>query len=339
LSVLTVVLGVLLVEPALCQSTQQEFPTPIVDPEVSATIKPRDVGDARLTTHWYLLETGQGDLFLNISARNLNADLDIFTFGTLTPVTKVVVYADVGEYETGRVLYFRKPEKLLLRIQGRTPGDEPASYRLKFAGGFVASKARIDQPELPRATVDTESGVRVNSVGTIIPAPKKMEPAREVDETAKRTDEVAAKPDPTDVRKPEPEPSKPEVITTDETAADPSTAEPLARRSSTAANRRRSSTVRPAKTPGANTAPTEAPKTSTTRARRPSPRPKVAEPPPVDPLANVRLVILFKDGTRIERPLPEVSRFTVDRGVLTVINKDGTIGRYSMVDVAKVTIE
>jgi hypothetical protein len=60
---------------------------------------------------------------------------------------------------------------------------------------------------------------------------------------------------------------------------------------------------------------------------------------PVDPLANVQLVILFKNGSKIERPLPEVSRFSVDRGVLTVVSKSGHIGKYQMVDVTKVTIE
>jgi len=53
----------------------------------------------------------------------------------------------------------------------------------------------------------------------------------------------------------------------------------------------------------------------------------------------VNLVILFKDGSKIERPMTEVLRFTVDRGVLTVISRDGTVGRYSILDVAKVTIE
>jgi hypothetical protein len=48
---------------------------------------------------------------------------------------------------------------------------------------------------------------------------------------------------------------------------------------------------------------------------------------------------LFKDGTTIERPMSEVLRFTVDKGVLTVISKDGRIGRYSILDVAKVTIQ
>ena len=58
-----------------------------------------------------------------------------------------------------------------------------------------------------------------------------------------------------------------------------------------------------------------------------------------DPLANIRLVIQLKDGKMIERHLNEVLKFSVDNGVLTVIGKDGTIARYSMLLVNKVTIE
>jgi hypothetical protein len=58
-----------------------------------------------------------------------------------------------------------------------------------------------------------------------------------------------------------------------------------------------------------------------------------------DPLANIHLVILFKDGGVIRRPMSEVFRFSVDKGVLTVIAKDGSIGRYSILEVTKVTIE
>jgi hypothetical protein len=76
-----------------------------------------------------------------------------------------------------------------------------------------------------------------------------------------------------------------------------------------------------------------------TRTRRGRTRPdpeKAAEP---DPMEKVNLLILFKDGSTIARPMSEVLLFTVDKGVLTVIAKDGSIGRYSILDVAKVTIE
>ena len=56
-------------------------------------------------------------------------------------------------------------------------------------------------------------------------------------------------------------------------------------------------------------------------------------------LANIRLIVDFKDGRKIERPMNEILKVGVDKGILTVITKDGYVGRYSMLDIAKITIE
>ena len=56
-------------------------------------------------------------------------------------------------------------------------------------------------------------------------------------------------------------------------------------------------------------------------------------------MAGINLVIHFKDGSRIDRPMTDVLRFAVERAVLTVISKNGTIGRYNMIDVSRVSIE
>jgi hypothetical protein len=49
---------------------------------------------------------------------------------------------------------------------------------------------------------------------------------------------------------------------------------------------------------------------------------------------------LFKDGTTLERPMNEVARVNVDnKGMLTIVLKDGKIERHSILDVAKMTIE
>jgi hypothetical protein len=61
--------------------------------------------------------------------------------------------------------------------------------------------------------------------------------------------------------------------------------------------------------------------------------------PAADPLAKIHLVVLFKDGTSIERPMNEVLKFSVDKGVLTVLTTDGETVRYSILEVAKVSIE
>ncbi|MEO8042336.1 MAG: hypothetical protein ABI646_06995, partial [Acidobacteriota bacterium] len=167
------------VETSLAQSTNQNFPTPVTSNEVSGTIKARDVGDARLTSYFYQFDGDQGDLFINVVARNFTGDIDVFTVSGLKPLTKIVLYADFGENETGRVLYLRKPEKMILRVQGRSPGDDPATFRIKFAGSFVASTQLepLAEPELPTLTAKNESGIRVNSVGTIVEIIPKPTPA------------------------------------------------------------------------------------------------------------------------------------------------------------------
>jgi hypothetical protein len=71
------------------------------------------------------------------------------------------------------------------------------------------------------------------------------------------------------------------------------------------------------------------------RKKEPAP-PKAAVP---NPLENIHLVIELKDGSKIEKRMTEVVRFTVDRGILTVIMKDGSISRFNILDVSKTTIQ
>jgi len=67
--------------------------------------------------------------------------------------------------------------------------------------------------------------------------------------------------------------------------------------------------------------------------------PRVVVLSAADPLAKIHLIVLFKDGTSIERPMNEVLKFSVDKGVLTVLTTDGETIRYSILEVAKVSIE
>ena len=345
------------------QSTTQDRPTPVTTNEISGTIKPRDIGDARLTTYYYQFDGFQGDLFINIVTRNFTGDIDIFVQNGLRPLTKVVVYADFGENETGRVIYLRKPEKMLLRVQGRPPGDDVASFRIKFAGSFMASSLSepVSEPELPSLAAKNESGIRVNSVGTIVEVIPKSTPTPPVTETAKvdgddepkdLTDQDKEKRETVAEKSPEKDPDPPvevptkkvEVVVTDNVRDRKEPAVPtLANR-----GRRNRRTGRPpAAKPDAETKEEtktnaeETPSTTDEAAKNPEPdrgRGRAKEPKP-DPMANFNLVISMKDGSTIERPMTEVLRFTVDKGILTVIAKDGSIRRFSMVDVSKVTIE
>jgi hypothetical protein len=344
-----ILLSAFFVASALAQSTNQTFPTPVTTNEINGVIKARDIGDARLTGYFYTFNGTQGDIFVNVVTKNFNGDIDIFAVEGLRSLTKIVIYADSSSNETGRLIYLRKPEKLLLRIEGRSPNDDPATFRIKFGGSFVAAAAgpETEAPEIPEIKSGNDSDVIVNSVGTIIgvrpkptPTPKETVVARvepppvkpdEEPEKAVEKPEAAAEKDPEkirvlvsenippaapkkEVKKPVRKPVKPTPKKTDETVEKDDTA--------------KDAELRPVDKP-------------VPAARTPK-KPKVVtpKPPPApDPLENVRLVILFKDGKKIERPMSEVIRFNVDKGVLTVVLKDGTMSKHSILDVEKVTIE
>lgn len=346
------------------QSTSQDFPTPVTSSEISGTIKARDLGDSRLTSYYFALNGEQGDLFINLVTRNFTGDIDVFAISGMRPMTKIVVYADYGEAETGRAIYLRKSEKLLLRIQGRTPNDDEATFRLKFAGSFVATRPEDvpSAPELPTVGSENRGGIRVNSVGTILPQPPR--PVENVEEKARAVSETLAsaekveKPSSTEDAKPidtEERRSRPEVAVTDPVRTEEPPKPPSRRRTNSARRRasdppaRASSEKPPAETAAETAKPVDTkpaekePAKSGSPAfrtlansRRPSSAKKPAEP---DPLESISLVIQFKDGNTLEKKMSEVFKFSVDKGVLTVVLKSGSVSRYPIVEVAKVTIE
>jgi len=339
------------------QSTTIDYPTPLYSNTVNGTIRARDVGDGRLTSYFYTFLGNQGDMFMNVVTKNFNGDIDVFLADGLKPMTKVTIFAEAGESETGRVLYFRKPEKLILRIEGRSPNDESASFQIKFGGSFEASKDTTS-PDSEVPTVDSvaQTRVKVNSVGTILEvAPKTRSTPKPVAESSENNEGKAEasntnlpKTDEGSAVTVEPE-KKTEVVVTDNTP-EPVGKSSSARRSNpgnsrnSAGSRGRRTPVKKAVEPepaetdaGTETAIIE-PKAVPPRNNRNRPKAPPTESES-DPLANIHLIIEFKDGSRVERPMSEVLRFTADRGILTVIGKDGTIGRYRLLDITRTTIE
>ncbi|HQZ82190.1 MAG TPA: hypothetical protein PLR83_03130 [Pyrinomonadaceae bacterium] len=313
------------------QSSDVNFPTPLSSSKLSGTIKARDIGDNRLTTHYFVFNGTQGDLFVNVVAKNLDADIDVFAADGLIPLAKMVVASDAQANETGRLIYLRKPEKLILRLQGRTPNDLPATYQISFGGGFAAIVGQ-DSRDAPVVDQSLSGEVAVNSVGTILPQPKKVE-ARS--EPAKPVVDKAV----------EAEAKKVETAKSEEATKAPKKAE--ATRPTDRKTKRRSTevvvteSIEPKKEVAAKAPAKKSekrPKRSAEKEKKPEP-PKAETATPIDPLANVKLVILFKSGEKVEIGMPDLMKFTVDRGQLLVIRKTGSIDRYSMLDVAKVTIE
>lgn len=327
------------------QSSDVMFPTPVRQPVIEGVIQPRPIGDSRLTTMYFTFDGDQGDLFVNLKTQNFTGDLDLYLAAGLKPLTKIIVYADSGERETGRVIYLRKPERLILRLEGRAIGDEEARFQIKFAGGFIASTLP-DAPELPRVpkavlaeNLPAETKRRENGAQTVEkssePSNRDDDAAAKSDETPRETPDIPAntndQPKSAAAAKPK---VAPEVVVSD----------PLAEKATTADEKTEPKPEVKPEPPNPPPAEKSAANRKSTTPRRPQraqapPRSTVKETPPADPLANVRLIIRFRDGSVIERPLPEVLRFSVERGVLTVIMRNGTIGRYSMLEVANVTIE
>lgn len=311
---------------ALSQSTEQQFPTPVLEGEINGAINPREIGDSRTTTYFYTFSGSQGDLFLNILSTNLNADIDLFIEQGLRPLTKVAVYADRGETETGRVVYLRKPEKLLLRVQGRSPNDDPGKFRFKFAGSFVAAASDSPlPPELPKVPEALVAEAR--------PTPVDPKPADE-EKKQTETDVSAAKTE--DLNPAEDESRKPEVVEKSE----PETDEPKKRQKVVVTDpvgesvEKRSGETKERES-RENRSRAEIARETARRERDEERRKKET----LDPMAAFTLVIVFRDGSRIERPMTDVSRFSVDKGTLTVVNKGGTTGRYSMTDIVSVTVQ
>ena len=320
------------------QSTDPNYPTPIDTSEINGIIKARDIGDPRSTSYFYTFDGGQGDIFINVVTKNFAGDIDVFAADALRPLTKMVIYPDAEVSETGRLIYLRKGERLVLRVEGRSPNDDPAEFRIKFGGSFIAITGQKpdEAPTVARSASANEPGVKVNSVGTIVAIIPKPQPSPVVE--------------PVEAKEPIAEP-----ITAAEKTDPVAKAEPVEDRlvADRPAVEKKGRTKRVVVTSDIPTVFGKKPAKTTSKAPPKTARPprgrkaveaeKAAQPPaePIpDPLASIRLVVELKDGSSIERPMNEVVKFSVDKGVLTVIEKGGKVTRYSMIkDVSKVTIQ
>lgn len=318
------------------QSSSPEFPTAVSTNEITGSIPARDLGDARLTTFYYTFNGTQGDIFINISASNFTGDIDVFSAEGLRPISKITFYGDAALTETGRVIYLRKTDKLILRVQGRTPDDNPATFRIKFAGSFLAveDSGENKQLALPTVNSDETGGIRVNSVGTIIKTKPQIEPSETVAETktenTEKTEESASGKAPKVIISDEIEDKKSEVEVKETIEATAETAKKTPPKTNSAARNTRRSAKRntAAKTPAKSETTENTEETKTVETSKTA-----------NPLENVRLVVLLKNGEKLEFPMPEVFRFSLSNGILTIITKDGEIQRTQIVDVQKMTIE
>lgn len=329
---------------SVAQSGDPKFPTPIHHSSLAGKIAARDLGDARLTNHYYAFKATPGDLLITVNSRNLNGDIDVFTATSLRPLLKITLYAESTAPVT-KGLYLRRPEDLVLRIEARSPNDDAGTYQLFFGGSFQAIAGGEDEAEnvnpTPEVSTTPPGSRRVSSVGARI-----EEPAPPVTEVA-----AAPTPDPT----PEPTPvesAKPVIIERPDEAAAPKVTPPSTSRTRRPTGRR---TARPtakpteeAKTREAETTQAETPAETETKPKTPArgsnkraaTTARSTKPPPEpEPESGPRLMIETNDGTLINRAMSSVRRVTVENGQVVVVNKDGTINRILLANVVKMTIQ
>jgi hypothetical protein len=311
--------------PLRAQSLDPNAPAPVRSNTVNGRIPARDLGDARMTDHYYAFTGTPGDLLITIQSQNLNGDVDVFTAGTLRPLLKLTLYAEISSPVT-KGIYLRKREDLILRVEARSPNDDDGTYRLFFGGSFepIAGGPDIAENEAEPANTETPAARgsksrRVNSAGARIAEP---EPP---------VTEVAATPTPEPTTEAKPAESPNTVEKPAETAAKPVTPARTPRRK---APPRRVGTN--ARVPRA-TSPQPSETARTTETARPAVETPKPEPEP-EPEVGPRLVIETTDGTLINRPMSSVRRVTVENGQGVVVGKNGKIDRFLLANVIRMAI-
>src|SRR5690349_24141523 len=101
------------------QSLDLSKPTAIRSSTLIGHIAARDLGDARVTDHYYKFSGTPGDLLITVRNQNLNGDIDVFTAVGLRPLLKLTLYAEITTPVT-KGIYLRKPEDLILRVEARS---------------------------------------------------------------------------------------------------------------------------------------------------------------------------------------------------------------------------
>jgi hypothetical protein len=320
------------------QSTDMASPTAVQTNEVSGTIVARDIGDPRLTDHFYAFTGTPGDLMITVEGRNLNGDIDVFTSSGLRPLLKFTIYAGSSSPIT-KSTYLRKREDLILRVEARTPDDDEGSYRLHFGGAFepitsgpllAQNEANATEPSSTSASPEARKGSRVSSVGARIPeAPAEVAAAPTPEENVAPTEPEESKAVEPPLKRggrgragrktnvPEEENSE-EASAKTETEDKPPTEDTSVTKSKTPSGKRRST------------------RRSTSSRRVTKPAPETTTEP--EPESGPRLIIETTDGTLINRYMSGVKRVTVENGQVVVIGKDGKIERIELANIVRMTI-
>lgn len=336
------------------QSTDQSLPTPVHSSDISGKIAALDVGDPRATRHFYAFAASPGDLLITVESKNLNGDVDVFTAITFRPLMKTSVYATSQSPAVTKGIYLRAHQLLILRIEARTPSDDPGTYHIHLGGTFEPFSGGIPvaEEEAAETLPEKTSSNRLSSVGANIPKPPaemtaEAKPSPSPEKTAEKSAETGETPTtevgkptttarrntttpprrgsrpPTSRRQPPPKKTAPAEKSQTETAS--SKVEPAKTETETSKTDKGLIDEKPSST---KEKPTE-----TTPAEKTKPQDLSVQPP------GARLIIEEKDGTRIERPMSTVRRVVIEGAAIVVLLKNGRTERIAMADVARMAIE
>lgn len=323
----TLLLGIVsvvcLTREARAQSSDQDAPTPVTDNVINGRISPRDIGDSRPTTHYFIFETQPGDLQVDVTSSDLDGDIDLFFARSLQPLAKVTLFATRTSTQVNRTLFMREASPLLLRVRARSSGDSTGTYAIQFGGSFLPSSRITDtslQNPAPQKTEEDDgsrSGTqRVTSVGG------RIEDTAEERNDAKLT------------------PVLPASDVTNEGELSAPVAPPVRKlpRSNPTRSRRRSARIPrpPASNPTDDNGDSVEPRPSRENSAK-SPRTRSASTPRRPSVS--RLIIRTRDGGRVERLMSDVERVVIEGGELIVLLKSGEEQRLALTEVLRFAIE
>lgn len=329
------------------QSSNQDLPTPVRGYEINGTIPALDVGDSRLTRHFYAFHGTHGDLLVTVESRNLSGDVDIFTAVNFKPLVKIPMYSQASSSMTTKSIYMRAEDTLVLRVEARSPNDDIGVYRIRFGGAFAPFSGGIPVAETDDETTEAEKSAalpkrrgtkRVSSVGARVEEPALTmtpEPPAAVEE--KRTEAAKSSEEPAKSVKNRRATARPPARSRSTVRTAKPKSPPKSARADKEKQPESDEIPGPKPEPGAETEtkpsapPAEAVKQPT--ASEPA-RPEVLGLQP-----GSHLIIVEVDGTRIDRPMATIRRVTIENGWIVMVLKNGRIERILMTDVARMSIE
>lgn len=341
--------------PARGQSTDVGLPTPVYTSQLAGRIAPRDVGDARLTRHFYAFNTTEGDLHVTVESSDLNGDVDVFTASTLRPLLKITLYA-IGSASSRvtKSVYLRRGEPLILRVEGRTVIDGDATYRIELHGSFRPAEGTPPQladaaPTPESASAEAPRGRRTSSTGARLPETPAEREAREAAAAAEAAAAEEARRLAEEARREEA--ARAEAARNEE-AAEPAPRRATGRRSTRPSSRTGSRRTRPAETetPAERTGEERASDTTSGRTEE-NTEPAAAEPSAPRPTRRGATRRGARGARRTEPPAEDAAatRAAEDAAAaeaeaepsprLIIVTRDGELIARDMKTVRRVTVE